>query len=203
MTRHKIFLSYHHANDQWSKNELVRLAQTQATFIDRSVGMGDIPDDLDADAIRRRVRDEHLRDSTITIVLVGTATKGRKHVDWEIYSSMYNGPVNKKSGILVISLPTVDSRGLVTTSHGQGERDLYPGFSWTTISSRTAYESRYPSMPARLIDNLVNPKARISVTPWSLIANNGPMLRALIDLAFRDRQDCEYDLRRQMRRANS
>lgn len=203
MTRHKIFISYHHANDQWYRNELVRLGQTQATFINRSVGMGDIPDDLNAEAIRRRIRDEHLRDSTITIVLVGTATKRRKHVDWEIYSSMYNGPVNKRSGILVINLPTVDSHGLVTTSHGQREKDLYPGLSWTAISSRAAYERRYPYMPPRLLDNLETPKAKISVTSWNLIVNNGPRLRALIDLAFRGRQDCEYDLRRPMRRANS
>ena len=203
MARHKVFISYHHANDKSYKRELVRLRDAQASFIDRSVGMGDIPDYLDDQAIRRRVRDEHLRDSTVTIVLIGTATKGRKHVDWEIYSSMYNGPVNKRSGILVISLPTVGSQGDVTAPHGDGEKDLYSGLSWETVSSTAAYGSRYPYMPGRLIDNLVKPEAKISVTPWSRIENNGPMLHTLIDLAFRDRRGCEYDIRRPMRRANS
>ena len=38
-------------------------------------------------------------------MLVGEDTKRRKHVDWEIYSSMFDGTVNKKSGILVVNLP--------------------------------------------------------------------------------------------------
>ncbi len=83
MTRHKVFVSYHHANDEWYKRELAEFGEAAATFIDRSVGMGDIPDDLDDQAIRRRIRDEHLRDSTVTIVLIGTGTKRRKHVEWE------------------------------------------------------------------------------------------------------------------------
>ncbi len=116
---------------------------------------------------------------------------------------MYNGPVNKRSGILAINLPSVNSSGHITAPHGNGEKDLYLGLSWETVSTRAEYEHRYPYMPARLIDNPLKPEAKISVTPWSRIQNNGPMLRGLIDLAFRDRQGCEYDLRRRMRRANS
>ncbi len=104
MPQHNVFVSYHHDNDQRYKDELVRMGEENAVFIDKSVGGGDIPDDLTGQQIRRRVRDEYLRDSTVTIVLVGIATKRRKHVDWEIYSSMYDGTVNKKSGILVINL---------------------------------------------------------------------------------------------------
>ena len=60
-------------------------------FLDRSVDTGDISDDLSDESIRRKVRDEYLRDSTVTILLVGLQTKRRKHVDWEIYSSMIDG----------------------------------------------------------------------------------------------------------------
>ena len=53
------------------------------------------------------IRDNYLRNSTVTILLVGTETARRKHIDWEIYSSRYDGTVNKKSGILVINLPSI------------------------------------------------------------------------------------------------
>jgi hypothetical protein len=33
----------------------------------------------------------------------------RKHIDWEIFSSMIDGKINKRSGILVINLPTIRS----------------------------------------------------------------------------------------------
>ena len=72
-------------------------------FIDTSVDTGGISDSLSDESIREKIRDEYLRDSTVTIVLVGTETKRRKHIDWEIYSSMYDGAVNKKSGVLVLN----------------------------------------------------------------------------------------------------
>ena len=104
---HKVFISYYHKNDQRYKDELVKFGPTNSIFIDASVDTGDIPDDLPDERIREIIRDKYLRDSTVTIVLVGTETKRRKHIDWEIYSSMYDGAVNKKSGILIINLPGV------------------------------------------------------------------------------------------------
>ena len=55
--------------------------------------------------MRQEIRDRFLQDSSVTILLVGDETRYRKHVDWELYSSMFDGPVNKKSGILVVELP--------------------------------------------------------------------------------------------------
>ena len=78
---HKVFISYHHSNDQWYKNELVKLGER--VFVDRSVDTGDIPDEWTDEQIRQEIRDSYLRDSTVTIVLVGTETKQRKHIDWE------------------------------------------------------------------------------------------------------------------------
>ena len=198
---HKVFISYHHENDQWYKDYLVRVGYQYSIFIDRSVDTGDIPDHLSDQDIREIIRDEYLQDSTVTIVLVGTETRRRKHVDWEIYSSMYDGRVNKKSGILVIMLPPTDY-GPIHVAHGQSEKALYPDVtSWVSFESRAEYEHRYPYMPDRLIDNLLKPEAIISVIPWSRI--NEVTLEYLVEVAFRDRVRCEYDLRRQMRRANS
>lgn len=195
---HKVFISYHHANDQQYKDELVDIAEKSQMFIDASVDTGDIPDDMADESIRKKIRDEYLRDSTVTIVLVGTETKNRKHVDWEIYSSMYDGTVNKKSGIVVIMLPGTNA-SLITASHGQEERNLYPNNEWTSVDSRAEYERRYPSMPDRLIDNLLKREAMISVLPWRKVG----VVQDIIEMAFRDRAKCEYDLSRPMRRANS
>ena len=201
---HKVFISYYHKDDQWYKDALVKFGTTNSIFIDESVDTGDISDDdLSDERIREIIRDEYLRDSTVTIVLVGTETKRRKHVDWEIYSSMYDGTVNKKSGILVITLPTTyNDGGLVHASHGQAEKNLYPDItSWTWVNTKTEYEHRYPYMPDRIIDNLLEPEARISVAPWDRI--NVTTLKFLIDAAFKDRGRCVYNLSQPMRRANS
>ena len=204
---HKVFISYHHENDQWYKDKLVEIGYQHSIFIDKSVDTGDISDDLSDQRIREKIRDDYLRDSTVTIVLVGTETKHRKHVDWEIYSSMYDGTVNKKSGIVVFNLPETGSE-LVTAPHSEEERNLYPDLSWTSLSwtsidTRAEYERRYPCVPDRLIDNLLKSEAKVSIVPWDRIKNDPKRLEFLVDVAFRDRVNCEYDLHRPMRRRNS
>jgi hypothetical protein len=201
---HKVFTTYHHANDQPFKQELLKLNRRFDLFIDCSVDTGDIDDHLEDDAIRRIIRDEYLQDSSVTIVLVGTETKYRKHVDWEIYSSMYDGSVNKKSGVLVINLPTIRCT-YFTAPHGNDEkRAVYPTQTeWTSIVSRSDYETRYPYMPDRIVDNLIKPSAKVSVANWDTVTGDVGKLRFLIEAAFNDREACEYDLSRPMRRANA
>lgn len=172
-------------------------------FIDASVDTGDISDDLDDQTIRQIIRDSYLGDSTVTILLVGAETKRRKHIDWEIYSSMIDGAVNKKSGILVITLPSTNCT-YYTVSHSGEKETLYPdNSSWTTINSREEFEHRYPFMPDRIIDNLLKPEAKISVVNWDKVAENLDRLVFLINATFDDRTKCQYDLNRPMRRRDS
>lgn len=203
MSQHKVFISYHHKNDQYYKEELLRVNREYPMFIDASVDTGDISDDLDDQTIRQLIRDSYLRDSTVTILLVGTKTKRRKHIDWEIYSSMIDGAVNKKSGILVVTLPSTNCTYYTATHSGEKER-LYPdNSSWTSINSREEYEQRYPYLPDRIIDNLLKTEAKISVVNWDKIAENLDHLVFLIDATFNDRTNCQYDLSRLMRRRDS
>lgn len=61
-------------------------------------------------------------------------------------------------------------------------------------------------MPERIIDNLLAKDVKISVTKWKdlNIENlNDKDLRLLIDLTFQDRESCQYDMSRKMRRNNS
>lgn len=202
MTKHKVFISYHHDNDQWAKEKLLELNSKYDIFIDRSVDTGDISDDLSDEKIRKKIRDEYLRDTTVTILLVGTETKNRKHIDWELYSSMYDGKENKKSGILVIQLPSTKPQ-YIRAAHGDEEkRNLYRSVTnWISIDSRDKYEGRYPYLPERIIDNLLARNVKISVTKWEDL--NVEDLRLLIDLTFQDRESCQYDMSRKMRRNNS
>ena len=200
---HKAFISYHHGKDQYHKERLLEINRQYQIFVDQSVDTGDISDDLDDSAIREKIRDEYLRDSTVTIVLVGLETCKRKHVDWEIYSSMFDGRINKRSGVLVVNLPSTYSN-LYWAVH-EGEKEVvYPEISdWISIDSWEGLKSRYPHMPDRIIDNLLKQDAKVSVASWSKIENDPEKLSFLIDATYKDRTTAVYDLSRPMRRANS
>jgi len=198
---HKIFISYHHSNDQWYKEHLVEFGKRHSIFIDRSVDTGDIPDPWTDQQIRRAIRDRYLRDSTVTVVLVGTETRHRKHVDWEIYSSMSDGSVNKRSGIVVINLPGM-SKHIIASNNEISKSQLYYDVTLsTTINTRAECKRQYPYMPSRIVDNLVKPNVKITVVPWCII--NETILKNLIDGAFHNRANCRYDLSQPLRRANS
>ena len=117
---------------------------------------------------------------------------------------MYDGQFNKKSGVLVINLP-ITGCTTYTAAHGDEEKEaLYSSNTrWESVTDRTDYESRYPYMPARIIDNLLKPGAKVSVTNWDTIRSSPGKLKLLIDLTFNDRTSCDYDLSTPMRRSNS
>ena len=200
---HKVFISYYHDEDQDYKEALVEMGEANKIFVDRSVDTGDIPDNLPSETIRRKIRDDYLRDSTVTIVLVGKNTWRRKHVDWEIHSSMFDGPVNKKSGILVVNLPSAGAGDSCIAPRADEKERAYPHISNWVEMDETKYRNWYPNMPERIIDNLLKPEVLVSVTSWSTIANNPSILKFLVDVAFRDRKNCNYNHSRPMRRQNS
>ncbi len=105
--RHKVFISYHHANDQVYRDKFERLfVNTYDIMVSRSVQIGDIDTNLKTETIRQKIRDEYLSDSTVTVVLIGSETWKRKHVDWEISSSIRSTQLSSRSGLLGIILPT-------------------------------------------------------------------------------------------------
>ena len=162
---------------------------------------GDISDAVDDQTIRETIRDEYLRDSTVTIVLVGTETSTRKHVDWEIYSSMFDGRVNKKSGILVINLPTIDNGNVWAALGGEEKSIVYPDFNrWERWSTKAVFDHKFPYMPSRIVENLVS-GATISVVGWNRLTVT--RLGFLVDATFSQRARCQYDLRTPLRRRNS
>lgn len=203
---HKVFISYHHNNDQSYKNALAKWNQIAHAFIDKSVDTGEIDDSLSDESIREKIRDKYLQDSTVTVLLVGTETKNRKHIDWELYSSMYDGAVNKKSGIVAILLPSITGgRRHRFAPHGADEKALYPDIdNWVSVESRSQLMwGGFQYLPDRVIDNIMPPHSNVSVTTWDDIANDTSILIKLIDLANKNRAGCNYDLSRPMKRRNS
>ncbi|MFD0696492.1 TIR domain-containing protein [Paenibacillus sp. GCM10027628] len=101
---HKVFVSYHHANDQAKADYLKTAYGANNTIIDRS--LDEEIDSDDDDYILEQIRTKHLKESTVTIVLIGNETSGRKWVDWEIYASLRPYGSRSRNGLLGIYLPT-------------------------------------------------------------------------------------------------
>ena len=143
--RHKVFISYYHEGDQEYKDRLAMALLDKA--VDMSVREGDIEDEgLPLDEIRRRIRDCHIADATVTIVLIGPCTWQRKHVDWEISASLIDRPNNGRCGVIGLLLPT------------------HPDY-------RKAPETRNPHlMPPRLAANIDGDNPFAVVYDWH---NNG------------------------------
>lgn len=202
MNKHKVFISYHHGNDQIYKRQLVELNRQFNLFVDYSVRDGEINDELSSEAIRVKIRDDFIKEATVLILLCGTETKKRKHVDWELNAAMYQTEKNPKLGMLVINLPTI-AHNSSRRAHNQEEREIInPHGFWTTFNSREEYERNYPYMPARVLDSFEK-GAKISVVDWQTIVQSPDNLRKLIDEAFKRRKTMEYDHSRNLRRNNS
>ena len=102
--RHKVFISYHHKLDELYKKKFC--SELGTDIVDRSVEDGDIDSRLPTDTVRQKIRDNFIADATVTVVLIGKCTWQRKHVDWEIGSSLRDTKNNSRCGLLGILLPS-------------------------------------------------------------------------------------------------
>ena len=110
--RHRVFVSYYHADDQGYRERFELLfSDIHDILVSESVEIGDIDPHLKTETIRQKIRDEYLRDSTVTVVLVGARTWQRKFVYWEIGSSIRQTQNSSRSGLLGILLPTHPDSG--------------------------------------------------------------------------------------------
>jgi hypothetical protein len=113
---------------------------------------------------------------------------------------MFDGRINKKSGLLVINLPSTNCT-FFKVAHPEEKEIVHPECkSWTSVTTRKEYEQLYPYMPDRIIDNLLKPEAKISVVPWDKLTKE--RLAFLIEATFQDKDNCAYELSREMRRSN-
>jgi hypothetical protein len=104
---------------------------------------------------------------------------------------------NKKSGILVVNLPSV--RGSQICTDDDEKRVMGPEISWSPIQS---YE-RYDYLPKRIVENIKKDGVKISVVDYERIINNPDGLKELIHIAYNRRTSNDYDLRENMKRTNA
>lgn len=139
--RHKVFISYHHEEDQEYKNRLVQALAHKS--IDMSVPQDEIQEDgIHLDEIRRIIRDEHIADATVAIVLIGKCSWQRKHVDWEISASLIDRRNNPRCGLLGLLLPT------------------HPDYR------KRPDKRNHHLIPPRLADNILEPDPFAAICDW-------------------------------------
>lgn len=203
---HKVFLSFYN-KDIYYKNHLVRLNDINSIFIDKSVGYYDImdSDNLNDEQIRTKIRDEYLQKSSVTIVLVGKNTKHRKHVDWEIGSSVIDGTINKKSGIIVIYLPEVNNlqhSQIVPSNKAKNEiQKSFPYTNWTSWERGKVF-NEHPYLPERILKNLKNNKVDICILEWNAIITNPDILKEAIEWTISTKDNQNWDTSIPFRRHN-
>lgn len=108
-TRRKCFISYHHDDECEVRKFIQDFDHDQDLLIARGIGAGmagDIIRSSDDDYIKDRIREKYLRDTSVTIVMVGKCTWARKFVDWEVAASLRNTATAVRSGLLAITLPS-------------------------------------------------------------------------------------------------
>jgi hypothetical protein len=101
-------------------------------FIKRGITLPEeVINSQDADYVMRRVRELYIRDSTVTIVLVGGCTWARRFVDWEIQASLRQPASGLPNGLLGILLdkglrPPLPPRFDLNRKSGYANYHYYP-----------------------------------------------------------------------------
>lgn len=105
--RRKCFISYHHADEAAVRRFVDTFDYTHDVLIRRR--LGESPEDLinstNTDYVMSQIRARFLKDSTVTIVMMGRCTWARRYVDWEIQSSLRRGQATP-NGLLGVKLPS-------------------------------------------------------------------------------------------------
>lgn len=167
--KRKVFISYYHG-DQEAVNKFIR--DFGDVFIPKTVGVKDGDFDFDSNDpqyIMRKIREQKLEDSTVTIVLVGSCTHSRRYVDWEVKASLQQGQ-SLPNGLIAINLPYMGMKGALPPRVAANRE-----FDGTTESGYARYYP-YPTSKddlRRWIEDAYNART----TRANLIHNSNEMMK--------------------------
>lgn len=104
---HKCFISFKTEDLCYKK---IMQNELGIDMIDKS--LNEPIDSKSEDQIMRKIREEHLSDSTVTIFLIGTnsaenSRDNQTFIKRELQASLYNGEGNTRNGILGVVLPNM------------------------------------------------------------------------------------------------
>ena len=103
---HKVFISFKTENAEYKR---IIQEDLDVDMIDKS--LNDPINSEDFDYIMSVIRNDYLKDSTVTIALIGEYSaennifENQQYIKRELQASLYNGKNNSKSGILAVILP--------------------------------------------------------------------------------------------------
>lgn len=103
---HKCFISFK-TEDQAYKDYIQYTLNVD--MVDKS--LNEPVNSYDDAYIMRKIREDYLRDSTVTIFLIGSKSSEslgdyeQRFIKWELQASLYNGVGNTRNGILGVVLP--------------------------------------------------------------------------------------------------
>lgn len=161
--RHKCFISYHHADHQAVRAFIDTFDEGHDVFISRDITM---PDDIinsgNAEYVMDRIRSLYIKDSTVTIVLVGRCTHSRQFVDWEVQASLRQPQNGLPNGLIAILLDPKAEKGKLPDRTRRNVASEYatfqkypPGPDTLAGWIDTAYEAR-----TTIAHRIVNPRER-------------------------------------------
>lgn len=160
-TRRKIFVSYHHGEDQAYYDEFSRFFHDQY----EAVFDNSLERQIDSDDVRyvmQRIRDSYITGTSCTVVLIGAQTHERKYVDWEIKATL-----DKQHGLIGIVQPnhqkTIDGKIIVPDRFYRNISTGYAAFEhWNNLTAQRLKEmvDAAANRSKSLIDNSMEMKQR-------------------------------------------
>lgn len=152
--RHKCFISYHHEDQIAVRRFIDTFDEHHDIFISRDITMQeDIVQSDNPDYVMSRVRELYIKDSTVTIVLVGKCTNARQFVDWEVQASLRQPSSGLPNGLVAILLDSTATSGNL------------PSRTRLNVESGYATFQRYPAGPntlSNIIDSAYNARTTLA-----------------------------------------
>ena len=185
-TRHKVFISYYHKEDEYYRNRFEELFGH--LFINKSVKPGDIDSDKEDEYIKKLIQKKYITDVSVILVLVGPKTYCRKHVDWEISAGLDQRVGNKRAGLVGLILPNSNLYGTNLIEWldekrreeiDRKTRNVYV----VTDKINTILSKKYHELPPRLLDNILSGYA--SLYKWT---EDEGRIKSIIEKVFDERK---------------
>ena len=106
--KRRVFIS-HYKGDRVEVDAFInKFANIDKVFTPYVLGANDNDDFINSTNpvyVMTQIRQKYLKDSTVTIVLIGSWTQSRRYIDWEIKSSLRQGEYTP-NGLIGIVLPS-------------------------------------------------------------------------------------------------
>ncbi|NOT38078.1 MAG: TIR domain-containing protein [Saprospiraceae bacterium] len=135
--KRRVFISYFNRDKDEVEKFINYYGESLGIFTWYAVGINDndIINSTNTDYIMNIIRKDYLKDSTVTIVMMGSCTHSRRFIDWEIKSSLRQGDYTP-NGLMGIVLPSQNNSAL-----------LPPRFELNWNSSNNNAYARYYRYP--------------------------------------------------------